>query len=129
MILENIKDVENNIKKLTTPTQDIIRNRSIPIIKNVASSRPLNNIDRVLLTLYKTSRLFLKNNPDLVLTKADKGNLTVALNRSKYINNINIMLQEKHTYTLVKKNPINKMVTNLRNLLLLDGKRKNTSHS
>jgi len=60
MILENIKDVENNIKKLTTPTQDIIRNRSIPIIKNVASSRPLNNTDRVLLNLYKTSRLFLK---------------------------------------------------------------------
>jgi len=48
-----------------------------------------------------------------MLTKAGKGNVMVALDKTVYINKINQMLQNTHTYSKVK-NPINKMVIVLR---------------
>jgi len=50
------------------------------------------------------------------LTKADKGNITVALDKTFYIK-IKDILQDTHTYSKVTKNPINKMVSSLKVLL------------
>ncbi|EFN72059.1 hypothetical protein EAG_00285, partial [Camponotus floridanus] len=47
----------------------------------------------------------------------DKGNITVALDKDNYIHKIEELLQDKETYMVVEKNPINKLISNLRTLL------------
>jgi len=118
VIIEFIKNIENNIKKLQGPTQDMVRNRAIPIVhKYISSILPRNSISLKLHDLTNSSDQFLTNNLDLILTKADKGNLTVALDKSDYLNKINLMLLDSNTYSKIGKKPINKMVNNLKNLL------------
>jgi len=66
----------------------------------------VNNLDRKLIDLDNTTRRFCKNNPNILFTKADKGNVTVAINRDEYIRTIEGMLDDKNTYITIKKNPI-----------------------
>jgi len=92
MTFEFIINIERNIKKLNESTQNV-RNRSIPVINNLSSFSPHNStISNKLLNLTKQAKQFLHNNPNIILTKADKGNITVALDKNTYTNKINDML-------------------------------------
>jgi len=116
--MEFVKDIENNIKKFDLNTQNILRNRAIPIVNSFSSFCPTNNkIDKELIQLQKESKRFLNDNPEIILTKADKGNITVALNKAEYMNDINEMLQDTNTYSRLAKNPLNKLTTSVRELL------------
>ena len=55
----------------------------------------------------KTTQIFLKNNPNILITKADKGNTTVALYKTKNVNEIKTMLSDSITYTPLKKDLTN----------------------
>ena len=55
----------------------------------------------------KLTHTFLKNNPNILITKADKGNTTVALDKNKCIEEVKTMLSEKKTYIPLKKGPTN----------------------
>jgi len=57
------------------------------------------------------------NNPNILFTRADKGNVTVALNKNVYIDKIVSMLQDKDTYSIINRNPIRKISVRLRDLL------------
>jgi len=117
--MEFVKNIENNIKNFESPTQNIIRNRAIPIVNSFFSHCPqINKFDSELVNLQKLSKQFLKNNSELILTKADKGNITVALDKTEYLNNINLMLQDTDTYSRLTKNPINKLVSSVKVLLV-----------
>ena len=49
------------------------------------------------------------NNPDIIFTNADKGNVTVAIKKQDYINKIEETLQNKNTYQIIEYNLINKI--------------------
>jgi len=116
--MEFVKDIENNIKKLDLNTQNILRNRAILIVNSLSSFCPKNNmIDKKLIQLQKESKRFLNDNPELILTKADKGNITVALNKKEYMKDINEMLKDTNTYSKLTKNPLNKLTSSVRELL------------
>jgi len=57
------------------------------------------------MNLKKTCNQFIKNNPQIIFTRADKGNTTVILERNEYINKMKNMLQDKETYTLTNRDP------------------------
>jgi len=57
-----------------------------------------------------TSQSFLKMNQNLIITRADKGNITVALDRDIYIQKVEELLCDEETYVLINKNPINKLL-------------------
>lgn len=63
------------------------------------------------------SSMFFRDNPDIIITRAEKGNFTVTFTKNEYTDKINKMLQDHNTYTLVKKNPIRDIENNLRDLL------------
>jgi len=65
----------------------------------------------------RLSRKFLSDHPDLIITRADKGNTTVAMDRGTYLNKMNDLLTDSNTYVIIKKNPVNKIISNLRELL------------
>jgi len=116
--MESIKDIENNIKRFQIPNQNIIRNRSIPIINSYTSwSSKKHWFDSELQNLEKSTNVFLTKNPDLLLTKADKGNITVAFEKTEYVSKINQMLLDKDTYSTLAINPMNKIVNSIKGLL------------
>ena len=51
-----------------------------------------------LLNMYRTTKLFCNENPDVILTNADKGNVAVAIKKQDYINKIEETLQDKNIY-------------------------------
>jgi len=105
-IHEVIKDMENNIKNFHVENQTRMRNTIIPQFhKFLHIKPPKNNITERLTHLLKNTIKFNRNNPDIIFTRADKGNITVALNRSSYLKKMEELLEDTITYTIVKKDP------------------------
>lgn len=57
------------------------------------------------INLQKTKN-FLKKHPDLLVTKADKGNCTILIDKHDYIQKVKIALQTYSTYNIVNKDPL-----------------------
>jgi len=68
-----------------------------------------DHTDLKIIKLLNITNKFIKNNPNIIFNRADKENITVALNRTDYINKIEDMLKDIDTYNSpVNKNPIRK---------------------
>jgi len=81
-IIEVIKNIENNTNKFSIEIQLIIRNRIIPIINNLTSTTSYNDShSNKISQLAKKTKLFSKNNPNILFTKADKRNCRVRQRR------------------------------------------------
>jgi len=97
-IIQLIKNIENNIIKLHQDTQNEVRNRSMPIIHNLMSkSLYKESTDIQIIDLIKITNKFIKNNLNIIFTKADKENITVALEKTEYLNKIEEMLNDTET--------------------------------
>ncbi|XP_025262217.1 uncharacterized protein LOC112637212 [Camponotus floridanus] len=104
--------------KLSPELRISIRDKSKSVIKNIPSfSYPRNSRNEWLTRLYSITKNFLQKNKDLILTRADKGNVTVALGRTDYINKVQQLLGDENTYTIIKKDPTKKLISSLRELL------------
>jgi len=55
--------------------------------------------------MFRATSTFHKENPNILFTRADKGNTVVAVDRDSYYNNIEEILGDETTYQLIKKNP------------------------
>jgi len=55
--------------------------------------------------LKKYTKRLCQENPNIIFTKADKGNTTIALNKVTYINEMEEALKDINTYTIVDKDP------------------------
>ena len=92
-----IAEVEKGIRKLPHSAANIIRSKVVNIL-NQPNSRQSN------LTIEETKALkTLANRDDLVITRADKGNCTVVLDKSDYEEKIYSMLNDNTTYSLLKR--------------------------
>jgi len=117
-VVQLIKNIENNIINLHQDTQNEIRNRSIPILHNLTSKSLYKDpIDIHITDLMKITNKFLNNNPNIILTRADKGNITVALDKNEYLNKIEDMLKDSETYSIINNDPIKKLTKEIRELL------------
>lgn len=116
---EFIKYVEHNIDKLPRNICVTISNRVAPILNNLAHySFKSSPVDRELTTASLVTRKFIKDNPDVIFTRADKGNVTVAVNKVDYLKNMDALLNDNATYTIVNKDPTKKLIRNLHELLV-----------
>jgi len=59
----------------------------------------------------------MTNNPNIIFTKADKGNTVVALDRLDYIAKMENIFSDTNTYTVLQRNPINKLIEELKKTL------------
>jgi len=85
---------------------------------NLLSKTMYNHpIDKKIITLLESTKKFLKNNPNILFTRADKGSITVALDKNDYINKIDNMLNDTDTYTKINKNPTKKLINDIRVML------------
>jgi len=65
--------------------------------------------------LFKSTVNFNKEHLNIIFTKADKGNITVTLERELYIKKMEELLGD--TYTKIKKNPMKNLEKTLNNFL------------
>lgn len=102
-----IIDVEYILDKFDDDIKILIRNNCINIITNfVRKKRPLDNKKKQLINMSKQTSNFLKNNKDnILILKADKGNTTVIMNKSDYLETSNNMLNDEFTYKKLNKDP------------------------
>ena len=68
-----------------------------------------SDIDKQLARLESDTRVFLSAHPNIVFTLADKGNVTVAMDRDAYKNKMTALLGDSDTYVSIKKDPTKKL--------------------
>jgi len=86
---------------------------------NLYSSKHLNYFDAYIHKEFVICKNFLKNNQDIFLTKADKGQVTVIMDKMTYTDQMLKILDDANTYRSVKNNPLRKITTKCDNLLKL----------
>lgn len=69
----------------------------------------ISDIDKELIDMCKLTSQFLRENNNLLLTRVDKGNTTVAIDKKSYIRKITELLEDKKTYTILTKDPVKKL--------------------
>jgi len=118
-IVEFIKCIEKNIFKEVDSISNQIRNQSVPVIKKLLKKKSniLDQNNKLVLKWLQQTKLYAIDNPDVLFTKADKGNATVAMDLVEYNNKMTEIFSDANTYTIVKKDPIKKLSNQLRNVL------------
>lgn len=88
---------------------NVIRARCANAIHNYVNyhQRGVDSDSRKLLRLVNDTKLFLDNKCDIIITKADKGNVTVAMMTDEYETKMNQLLDDNNTYEVITKNPTN----------------------
>ena len=71
---------------------------------NVTRHIPIQ--ERQLINNINKTKVFFKKNVDLMFTMADKGNVTVALNKSEYLRKMDTLFSDVTTYKKIKKSPL-----------------------
>lgn len=102
-----VKDIEYCISSLNLndDKKHLMRLSAINIITNHFSDLDqFNKYDPVISDFNKT-KLFLKNNEDIIVAKSDKGNSTILMLKQDYYSHINKMLEDENVYKLLNKDP------------------------
>lgn len=114
-LLEYIKYIETNIGKCDEESKIDIRNKAIPILKDFYNNNiETNSQDKLILKWIDITKKFVKEHPEVIFTNADKGNVTVAINKFEYEDKMNLLLSDVSTYEIVRKDPTNKIINELR---------------
>jgi len=120
LLIEFIKHTENGLRRLRQGHSCIntMRSQFVSFLKPVGKLKThRSDIDRKIIeAVWKTKR-FKKEHPNIIFTKADKGNAVVALDRDEYVRNMESSLSDPDTYTLLKHNPANKVLLELKTIL------------
>ena len=117
-MIEFIKHIENNI---TGPNNIInfVRNNSLPILNRFHNNFPSpTSTDKLILEWLRTTKSFINNHPNILITNADKGNITVALDKDAYVSRMEEILSDTSTYAFVNKDPSKKLTRDLRTFLV-----------
>lgn len=80
-------------------------NHSPQLHRFLHNKTPKNTFDEQLLTLSKSKSQFCRNNPNIIFTRADKGNVTVTVDKFTYLHKMEEILSDQTTYSIIKKNP------------------------
>lgn len=78
------------------------------INNHLNSNSHLSPIEKYLYNAFKNTKQFLKNNQDIMVLNSDKSNKSVIMNKTEYIQKMNILLSDTTTYEKIKIDPTNK---------------------
>jgi len=102
VIHEFIKDIEGNANRVNVHKQIKIYNIAVAQLNKFLHKKTQKNaIDNNILSMVKSTIEFMHNNPNIIF-RADKDNVTVALNKNVYIEKIEELLHDKETLQLLK---------------------------
>jgi len=87
-------------------------------INKLFNNFSLSYNDKILSSMYNSTRTFMKQHPEVLVTRADKGSITVMLNNKKYITQMEDMLSDDSTYEVVNYDPLKKIINSLTSIIL-----------
>ena len=119
-ILTTIKDVESNLKNLDLHNDvknEIRENLTSVTSNNHKRSVHISHQEKLFSTNLTKTKSYLKHNPNIFFTHADKGNLTICINVLDYQNKMVDLLKDNNTYKLVNKNPLPKLQSDVYKIL------------
>ncbi|XP_044749314.1 uncharacterized protein LOC123310022 isoform X2 [Coccinella septempunctata] len=116
-IPELIKDVECFIQAIPLEENEKngARSRCARIIQNFIDKPKAPD---PLKMYYHITSKFIKDNPDILVSKSDKGNTTVVMYREEYTREVNNLLSDNHTYSILNKDPTKKTQDNINKFLI-----------
>jgi len=116
---ELIKSIENNVKSLSNTSVLDFRNRAIFVIQKIGLTKPPNHfINKKLTFLLRITKRFIRENPKILFTRADKGNVTAI--DQEYKQKMRKLLGDislSCTYIVINRDPIRKLTESVRILL------------
>ncbi|XP_017482654.1 PREDICTED: uncharacterized protein K02A2.6-like [Rhagoletis zephyria] len=98
--IQTIKDKEN---------QEIERNNLTTLIGDHLNKMTITIRDRFIRDTLHSTKTFLKNNDQLLILNADKGNVTVMMEKSEYDTKMQKIVIDISTYRALKRDPTNKL--------------------
>lgn len=104
-----IADIETIIKHDPDPVKHQIRRNILPVLKNTNNKITVENKN-----MHNTVKCLIEK--DLIITKADKGNAVVILEKSDYTQRVQKMLDEG-PYIPIKKDPLQKLIKQMKDTL------------
>ena len=118
-LIEFIKHIENNIIGRANNIINFVRNNSLPILNRFHNNFPSpTSTDKLILEWLRTIKSFINNHLNILNTNADKGNITVALDKNAYVSKMEEILSDTNTYAFVNKDPNKKLTRDLRTFLV-----------
>ncbi|XP_071653548.1 uncharacterized protein [Temnothorax longispinosus] len=116
-VVDIIKNFESNIHLIAEDIVEEARDRiSNSLFRFLRKDKHTNYIDRFLLQEFKFCRSFLRDNDDVLVTKADKGQVTVVMERNTYINRMTDLLSDSLTYKKLKNDPTRQITSKINGL-------------
>ncbi|XP_011858662.1 PREDICTED: uncharacterized protein LOC105556190 [Vollenhovia emeryi] len=116
-IHEYIKDLESGTHHSQLNKKISLRNTVLPLFQNYINEKKLDPQEERLKHMVDSTTTFCKTNPDILFTRADKGNVTVAIEKNLYVNKMLDILNDRETYEIVKKDPSQILERKLNNIL------------
>lgn len=106
-----ISDFESIVQSDILPTErEEIRARGVNVIHNFLNRKVKKDFDQIILNeRLGETRHFLKENLDVIIVRSDKGNVTVAMNKSDYRSKMNGMLEDTSTYEPIRSDLTNRL--------------------
>ncbi|KYN10452.1 hypothetical protein ALC57_17413 [Trachymyrmex cornetzi] len=118
-LIEFIKQIENNIIGRLKNIINFVRNNSISILNRFQNNFPSPNFfDKQISNWLHITNKFINNHPNILITNADKGNVTVVLDKDTYITKMEEILSDSNTYEVIARDPIRRLTQDLRALLV-----------
>lgn len=101
-----IADGEDCIQTLIDKEdQEIARTKLTSMLENHMNKHSLTMRDRFVLNTVEQTRTFLHKNKNILILNADKGNVTVAMEKEDYESRMNDVLNDMMTYRRINKDP------------------------
>lgn len=102
--IENyISEIEDALSTIPSDQSNIIRAKTTNMLTNFLLNK--NRVNYEIESIIKKTKTFLKQEKELIILKADKGNITVALNKTDYLNKMYELLNDNVTYKKIKNDP------------------------
>ena len=111
-IVSSVEAVLSRQRELSEPTKDNIRSRIASTIQS--SSLTENNLTKDERQALKR----LKNDDDIVILPADKGRVTVVMDKKDYHDKIDTLVNDQQTYEVLKRDPTPALQPKLNSKLL-----------
>ncbi|XP_014614527.1 PREDICTED: uncharacterized protein LOC106792572 [Polistes canadensis] len=120
-----IKDLEEGVRHINSMKSDNtnirdeqinVRAKAVNIISNYYKNNKRPWMDEIT-TNFLTTKRFLKDNPNLIVTRSDKSNNTVLMKKEEYLKEMHKMLQDKNIYQLLNNDPTSRYEKLANNLI------------
>ncbi len=121
-----VANLEPAIQELEPEERMTARNRLCNALTNFKKGpRRFTTYEKIIRKHFLEAKTFLKQHPDILVTSADKGKITVLMSKLDYDARMSVLLNEKSTYEIIDDDPTKKIEGRCNRLIL---KWKRLSH-